>query len=188
MQTIQFRFLPAFIAIIITLFFVNPLNAGKSKSFHDFKVVDIYGDSYDLAQLKGKKVLVVNTASKCGLTPQYEGLEELYRTYSSENFIVIGFPANNFMNQEPGTEDEIITFCEENYGVTFPMMSKISVKGNDMHPLYQWLTQKDENGVMDSDVAWNFQKYLIDEEGNLVKYFPPRHNPLSEEIVSWIKQ
>lgn len=174
--------------ILISLFFISqPIMANHHKTLHDFKVQDIYGDEFDLSHLKGKKVMVVNTASKCGLTPQFESLEKLYRTYSSENFVIIGFPANNFMNQEPGTNEDIIAFCEENYGVTFPMMSKISVKGDDIHPLYQWLTQKEKNGVSDSEVAWNFQKYLIDEEGNLVKYFSPRHDPLSEEIVSWIR-
>ena len=177
-----------YFVILISLFIISqPIKANHHKTLHDFKVKDIYGDEFDLSQLKGKKVMVVNTASKCGLTPQFESLEKLYRTYSSENFVIIGFPANNFMNQEPGTNEEIITFCEENYGVTFPMMSKISVKGDDMHPLYQWLTQKEKNGVSDSEVAWNFQKYLIDEEGNLVKYFSPRQDPLSEEIVSWIR-
>lgn len=174
--------------ILFSLIFISQnIIAQDHKSFHDFKVKDIYGDELDLSHFKGKKVLVVNTASKCGLTPQFESLEKLYRTYSSENFVIIGFPANNFMNQEPGSNEEIITFCEENYGVTFPMMSKISVKGDDIHPLYQWLTQKDMNGVTDSEVAWNFQKYLIDEEGNLVKYFSPRQDPLSEEITSWIE-
>ena len=167
---------------------IQPAMADHHKTLHDFTVQDIYGDDFDLSQLKGKKVMVVNTASKCGLTPQYESLEKLYRTYSSENFVVIGFPANNFMNQEPGTNEEIITFCEENYGVTFPMMSKISVKGDDIHPLYQWLTNKDQNGVMDSEIAWNFQKYLIDEQGRLVKYFSPRHDPMAEEILNWIRE
>jgi len=158
----------------------------KSITLHSFVVEDIFGDEYNLADLKGKKVMIVNTASKCGLTPQFEALEKLYQDYSGQDFIIIGFPANNFANQEPGTNEEIATFCQVNYGVTFPMMSKISVKGDDIHPLYQWLTQQSKNGVMDSEVTWNFQKYLIDEEGNLVKYFAPRHDPLSEEITGWI--
>ncbi len=162
------------------------LNANDMKSFHDFTVMDIYGDPYDLSQLEGKKVMVVNTASKCGLTPQYEKLEKLYKDYADKNFVIIGFPANNFMNQEPGSNEEIAEFCQANYGVTFPMMSKISVKGDDVHPLYQWLTEKDKNGVIDSDVSWNFQKYLINEKGELEKYFEPRKDPLSDEIVSWI--
>ena len=162
------------------------LKASNSITLHDFVVEDIYGDEFHFSDLKGKRVMIVNTASKCGLTPQYESLEKLYREYAERNFVIVGFPANNFMNQEPGTNEDIITFCEENYGVTFPMMSKISVKGEDMHPLYQWLTQKEKNGNMDSEVSWNFQKYLINEKGELVAMFSPRHDPLSEEIVSFI--
>ncbi len=178
----------AFMFFMNLSLFSNQSTALPNKTFHDFVVTDIYGDSFDLSQLKGIKVMVVNTASECGLTPQYESLEKLYREYADQNFVVIGFPANNFGNQEPGTEEEIITFCEANYGVTFPMMSKISVKGDDIHPLYAWLTQKNKNEVIDSEVSWNFQKYLIDEQGQLVKFFPPRHDPLDEEIVSWISK
>lgn len=156
-------------------------------SFYDFKVKDIEGGDFDLSTLKGKKVLVVNTASKCGFTPQYEQLQELYETYGADDFVIIGFPANNFMKQEPGSDDEIAEFCQKNYGVTFPMMSKISVKGDDMHPLYQWLTQKNKNGVLDSKVQWNFQKYLIDEQGNLVEMVNPKVKPDDEKIVAWIK-
>jgi glutathione peroxidase len=132
-------------------------------------------------------VLVVNTASKCGFTPQYEGLEKLYETYGGDKFTIIGFPANNFANQEPGTDKEIATFCEKNYGVSFPMMSKISVKGDDMAPLYQWLTSKNKNGVKDSEVKWNFQKYLIDEDGQLVDVLLSKVKPDDPVIVEWIK-
>lgn len=156
------------------------------KSFHDFTVKDINGNDYPLSNLKGKKVLVVNTASKCGLTPQYEGLQELYEKYGGDNFEIIGFPANNFAKQEPGTNEEIAEFCSVNYGVTFPMMSKISVKGDDQHPLYKWLTTKSENGVEDSNVSWNFQKYMINEEGQLIGHFQPRTKPDHEDLVSWI--
>jgi glutathione peroxidase len=155
-------------------------------SFYDFTVKDIDGEDYSLSQLKGKKVLVVNTASKCGLTPQYEGLEDLYEKYGGDDFIIIGFPANNFAKQEPGTNEEIATFCSKNYGVTFPMMSKISVKGDDQHPLYKWLTSKSDNGVEDSKVAWNFQKYMINEEGQLVGHFAPTTKPDNDKLVSWI--
>lgn len=157
------------------------------KSFHDFTVKDIEGNTFDLSNLKGKKVLVVNTASKCGLTPQYEQLQKVYDLYGDDKFTIIGFPANNFNEQEPGTNEEIALFCERNYGVTFPIMSKISVKGNDKHPLYQWLTEKSKNGVMDSEVGWNFQKYLIDEDGNLVKMIEPKIKPDDEQILSWIR-
>jgi len=160
---------------------------GQAKSFYDFKVKTIDGVDYDLSQLKGKKVLVVNTASKCGLTPQYADLQKLYETYGGKDFIIIGFPANNFLGQEPGNNSEIKSFCSANYGVTFPMMEKISVKGKDIHPLYKWLTNKSENGVLDADVSWNFQKFMIDEKGKLVDYASPREKPLSDKIVNWIK-
>jgi len=157
-----------------------------SKTLHDFTVKDINGKSFDLASLKGKKVLVVNVASKCGLTPQYEDLQTLYERYRDRNFVVIGFPANNFNGQEPGTNKEIKEFCTANYGVTFPMMDKISVRGDDQAPLYKWLTHKSENGVKDQEVTWNFQKYLVDEQGRLVDVVLPRESPLSDKIVKWI--
>ncbi len=158
------------------------------KSFHDFTVTDIQGNEFELSQLKGKKVLVVNTASKCGLTPQYEDLERLYQEYGDENFMIIGFPSNDFANQEPGSNEEIAAFCSLNYGVTFPMMSKVAVKGDEKHPLYQWLTEKEKNGLEDSKISWNFQKYMIDEEGSLVGHVPPRKKPYSSEILSWLEK
>lgn len=179
--------------VIVALMLFTGINAADLRgntpvTLHDFVVEDIYGDEFRFSDLKGKRVMIVNTASKCGLTPQFEALEKLYRKYGEQNFVIVGFPANNFMNQEPGTNEEIIAFCEENYGVTFPMMSKISVKGDDIHPLYQWLTQKEKNGNLDSEVAWNFQKYLINEKGELVAMFSPRHDPLSEEIIGFITE
>lgn len=162
--------------------------AQSSKSFYDFTVNTIAGEAFNLSQLKGQKVLVVNTASKCGLTPQYAELQELYETYGDEDFTIIGFPANNFMNQEPGSNDEIADFCETNYGVTFLMMEKVSVKGKDIHPLYQWLTQKSQNGKMDAEVSWNFQKFMIDENGQLFDVATPREKPMSDKIVSWITE
>jgi len=174
----------------ITLIFSMMILAGAlfaQQSFYDFKVKDIDGNDFDLSTLKGKKVLVVNTASKCGNTPQYEQLQGLYEEYGNKGFAIIGFPANNFGKQEPGSNEEIEEFCTKNYGVTFQMMSKISVKGDDIDPLYQWLTSKSKNGVLDSEVSWNFQKYLIDEKGKLVKMVAPRVKPNDEQIVSWIK-
>jgi len=156
------------------------------QSFYDYTVLDIHGDEYDLAQLQGKKVLVVNTASKCGFTPQYEDLENLYETYGGEDFIILAFPSNDFANREPGTNEEIAGFCSSKYHITFPVMARISVKGEDMHPLYRWLTQASENGVEESRVAWNFQKYMIDEGGTLVGHVPPIKKPDCAEIVSWI--
>lgn len=175
------------VTVILSLIMITAIAFGQ-QSFYDFKVKDIDGKEFNLSSLKGKKVLVVNTASKCGLTPQYKQLQELYQLYGGNKFTIIGFPANNFMKQEPGTDSEIAEFCEKNYGVTFPMMSKISVKGDDIHPLYQWLTQKSKNGVLDSEVKWNFQKYLIDEKGNLVEMVEPKTKPDDEKIVSWIKK
>ncbi len=154
----------------------------------EFKVQTITGELFDLQKLKGKKVMIVNTASKCGLTPQYEKLEALYQKYRNKNFVIIGFPANDFFSQEPGTNDEIATFCKQNYGVSFPMMEKISVKGDDMAPLYQFLTQKSKNGVADSKVAWNFQKYLIDENGYIQYSIPPRTEPEAKIIIDWIEK
>lgn len=163
------------------------VTAFSQGNFHDFVVKDINGKDYKFSQLKGKKVIVVNTASKCGFTPQYEDLEKLYKEFGGKDFVIIGFPANNFLHQEPGTDKEIKEFCTLNYGVSFPMMSKISVKGNDMHPLYQWLTQKDLNGVEDSKVSWNFQKYLIGKDGKLEKVISPKTKPYDTEILDWIK-
>lgn len=159
----------------------------STQSIYDFKVETITGDTLDLATLKGKKVLIVNTASKCGLTPQFEGLEKLYQEYKDQNFIIIGFPSNDFMSQDPGTNEEIAQFCQLNYGVTFPMMSKIVVKGDGQHPLYQYLTKKSQNGFDDFDVQWNFQKFLINENGTIDKVIGPRVSPDDAEIITWIK-
>ena len=156
------------------------------QTVHQFTMETLEGDQFDFSSLKGKKIMVVNTASKCGLTPQYNGLQTLYEQYGSEKFVIVGFPANNFMKQEPGTNEEIVAFCERNYGVSFPMMAKIDVKGNDIHPIYSFLTQKEKNGVMDSKVTWNFQKYLINEDGVLEKVISPRTSPVDEEVIDWI--
>lgn len=166
--------------------FTNPKSENMTQSIHQFKVQDIEGNTFDFASLKGKKIMVVNTASKCGLTPQYEQLEEVYSAYKDSNFVIIGFPANDFMSQEPGTNEEIVEFCTKNYGVSFPMMSKISVKGKDMHEVYKFLTEKAKNGLEDNEVQWNFQKYLLDENGILVKVISPRVLPNDSEIINWI--
>lgn len=159
----------------------------NKKSFYDFKVTDIDGNPFDLVTLIGKKVLVVNTASKCGYTPQYTQLEELYKKYGGDKFAIIAFPENNFLYQEPGSNAEIKLFCTTKYGVTFPVMAKISVKGKNIDPLYQWLTTKEENGVMDAPVKWNFQKFMIDENGKLVDMAPPKELPNSDRIIKWIE-
>jgi glutathione peroxidase len=163
------------------------LMQAQNRTLYDFTVKTIDGDDFPLSKLKGQKVLIVNVASKCGLTPQYEQLQALYEKYRDRNFVIVGFPANNFGRQEPGTNEEIKTFCTLNYGVTFPMMQKISVKGKDIAPLYKWLTRKSENGKEDAEVTWNFQKFLIDENGTLVKSIPPKTAPLSDDIISWIE-
>lgn len=155
-------------------------------NFHNFTVETIDGKEISLEQFKGKKVLVVNVASKCGFTSQYEGLQKLYEEYGGDNFTIIGFPANNFLRQEPGSNEEIKEFCSINYGVTFPMMAKISVKGKDIHPLYAWLTKKENNGVLDAGVSWNFQKFMIDENGNLIDYASPKTKPYADKIINWI--
>ena len=159
----------------------------QKQNIYQFKVTDLYGNPFDFSTLKGKKIMIVNTASECGLTPQYRDLEAIYEKYKDQNFVIVGFPANNFGAQEPGSDSEIATFCKKNYGVTFPMMSKISVKGNDMHDVYQFLTKKSRNGLQDSEVSWNFQKYLIDENGELVKVIPPQTLPTDREIILWIE-
>ncbi len=156
------------------------------ETIYQFKVTDLYGKIFDFSSLKGKKILIVNTASECGLTPQYKDLESIYEKYKDKNFVIVGFPANNFGAQEPGSNEQIAKFCEMNYGVTFPMMSKISVKGADKHEVYQFLTQKSKNGLQDSEVEWNFQKYLINENGELVKVLSPRVLPTDTAIVGWI--
>jgi glutathione peroxidase len=160
----------------------------QHKSFYDFTVQTIDGKPLSLSEFKGKKVLVVNVASKCGLTPQYKQLQELYDKYGKSNFVIIGFPANNFAQQEPGSNEEIQEFCSLNYGVTFPMMAKISVKGDDIAPLYGWLTRKSENGKQDAEVTWNFQKFLIDENGNWAGVFEPKTLPTAPEIVRRIEK
>ena len=176
------------LSILITIIAMTTIaSAQEKKTFYDFTVTTIDGKTFDLSTLKGKKVLVVNTASKCGNTPQYAQLEELYKKYGGDKFAIIGFPANNFGAQEPGTNEEIKQFCSLNYGVTFQMMSKISVKGKDIAPLYKWLTSKDENGVLDAPVKWNFQKFMIDENGKIAGMVPPGEKPDSEIIINWIE-
>lgn len=158
---------------------VNP----ATTSIYDFKLRTLEGKETSLKEYKGKKMLLVNVASECGYTPQYKDLEALHEKFG-DKVVVIGFPANNFGGQEPGSPTEIRSFCTKNYGVKFPMMEKISVKGTDAHPLYKWLSNKAENGVCSDAPGWNFCKYLIDENGRIIKFFPSKVNPMSEEITS----
>ena len=172
-----------FLGMILSFAFTS---TEAQTSFYDLKTKTIDGKEFKFSELKGKKVMIVNTASKCGYTPQYEDLEKLYQAYKDKNFVIIGFPANNFGHQEPGTNEEIKEFCTKNYGVSFPIMEKISVKGDDMDPIYKWLTEKALNGKMDSSVRWNFQKYLIDENGNLVEMVDSKVKPMDDKIVNWV--
>ncbi len=164
-----------------------PPKGDVPKSIYDFKVEALTGGTIDFAKFKGKKILIVNTASKCGNTPQYKDLEALYEKYKGK-LVIVGFPANNFGAQEPGTNGEISEFCQKNYGVSFPMAAKISVKGDDMAAIYQWLTDKQYNGVESSSVKWNFQKYLINEKGEYVQFFSPKTQPMDESIIAAINK
>lgn len=162
---------------------MEPTTINNQQSIYDFKVEGLEGGTIDFATFKGKKILIVNTASECGYTPQYKELQSLYEQYK-EKLVIVGFPANNFGGQEPGSAAQIKAFCEKNYGVTFPMAAKVSVKGSDMAPLYKWLTSKEANGVLEAEIGWNFNKFLIDEKGHMVAYFPSKIKPMGEEITS----
>lgn len=168
-----------FITVLFTVWIMTASN------IYDFKVSSLDGNAIDFSKYKGKNILIVNTASQCGYTKQYADLEKLYEQYKG-NLVIIGFPANNFGGQEPGTNKEIKEFCSKNYGVTFPMAEKISVKGEDIHPLFQYLTSKEKNGQMNADIKWNFTKFLINKEGKLVAVFPSSVNPMSEEITKYL--
>lgn len=174
----------AIIVLLLTTF--THITMAQNTTFFDFEVTDIHGERLSLSEFKGRKVLVVNTASECGYTGQYEDLQELYAQYGGEDFVVIGFPANNFGGQEPGSNAEIAQFCSSKFAVTFPMMAKISVKGSDVHPVYKWLSNKSENGVDDAAPRWNFHKYLIDAEGRWVASYPSSVKPQDERIINWI--
>jgi glutathione peroxidase len=172
--------------ILATLLILAASVMGNAQSIHSFKVKGIDGKQIDFASFKGKKILVVNTASKCGYTPQYEALEKVYEQYK-DKLVIIGFPCNQFGGQEPGTNEEIVSFCKKNYGVTFPLADKIDVKGDKIAPIYQWLTQKSKNGVVDATISWNFNKFLLDEKGNMIAYYPSNITPDSQEILSRLK-
>ena len=160
--------------------------AQTPKSIHSFKVESLDGKTIDFSKFKGKKILIVNTASECGFTPQYEDLEKLYETYKNK-LVVVGFPANNFGGQEPGNNQEIATFCKKNYGVTFPMAAKVSVKGNDTAPIFKFLTDKKLNGVKNTTILWNFTKFLLNEKGELIDTFISTTKPTSDSITKYLK-
>ncbi|MGY6562976.1 MAG: glutathione peroxidase [Luteibaculaceae bacterium] len=157
-------------------------------NFFDFKIKTINGDLLDFSKLKGNKILVVNTASECGLTPQYAQLQELYENYKSQGLQILAFPCNDFGGQEPGSAETIKEFCTLNYGVTFPIMEKVAVKGSKIHPVYAWLTQKETNGVENVEITWNFQKFLINPDGTYKAFLPPTESPFSETILQWLNQ
>ncbi|MEY4049502.1 MAG: hypothetical protein RL262_336 [Bacteroidota bacterium] len=168
------------ILLMATVFTTN------AQSIHSFTVKSIDGKNLNLASFKGKKILIVNTASKCGYTPQYEGLEKVYEQYK-DKLVILGFPCNQFGGQEPGTNEEIVDFCKKNYGVSFPLADKIDVKGSNIAPIYQWLTTKSKNGILDASISWNFNKFLIDENGKMIAYFPSNVKPDSDAILSYLK-
>ncbi len=172
--------------ILILLIFILPGSLLAQKSIYSYTVKDINGKDFPMSKLKGKKIMIVNVASKCGFTPQYKELERIYKKYKKDNFIIIGFPANNFKAQEPGTNKEIKKFCTLNYGVDFPMMAKISVKGQNMADIYKWLTEKKLNGKKNSEVKWNFQKYLIGTDGKIDFVINPWVKPDNKKIIKWI--
>jgi len=189
MKKILFKLFSGIFISVITFFsfssFRNPpKNSSNNKqSIYDFKLKTLDGEEITLAKFKDKKLLLINVASECGFTPQYKNLQALHEQYG-DKVVLIGFPANNFGAQEPGNSAQIKEFCTKNYGVTFQMMEKISVKGSDMHPLYQWLSSKELNGTCNDAPNWNFCKYLIDEKGNIIKFFPSKVDPLSKDITS----
>jgi glutathione peroxidase len=170
-----------------TLASVKPVGANPT-SVYDFTMKSIDGQKVNLADFRGKVVLIVNVASRCGFTPQYEGLEKIYNKYNAQGFVILGFPANNFMSQEPGTDEEIKTFCSAKYNVTFPMFSKISVKGSDIHPLYKFLTDKSSDPEFAGDIKWNFNKFLVDKNGKIVARFDSQVKPDSVEIMGAIEK
>ena len=171
---------------IISFVMLSAFTLPGGPSIHSFKVKSIDGKTIDFSSFKDKKILVVNTASKCGYTPQYEALQKVYEAHK-DKLVIVGFPANNFGGQEPGSDSEIQDFCKARFGVSFPMASKVSVKGSDMAPIYKWLTAKAENGVLDAEVGWNFGKFLLDENGKLIAYYPSKVKPDSEEILKYVK-
>lgn len=175
--------------LIVIIFLMCAIQGfGQVKTLYDFKATTIDGQIFDFASLKGKKVLIVNTASECTLTPQFKKLQELYEEYGGEDFEIIGFPCNDFGKQEPADNETIYDLCTKKYGVSFLMMEKISIKGDDEHPIYKWLTNSAENGTLDAKVTWNFQKFLIDKNGEVVDFVPPIISPKSRRIIEWLNE
>jgi glutathione peroxidase len=181
-----FAFLGLFLSTVCSA--INMAAKPVAKSIYNFEVKDIEGKPVKLEIFKGKVLMIANVASKCGFTPQYAGLEKLYKKFNDRGFVVLGFPANNFRNQEPGTNTEIMRFCKSNYGVTFPMFAKISVAGVDKHPLYIFLTEKTTNPEFSGEIRWNFDKFLIDRSGKIIARFDPSEKPEDEKIMRAVEK
>ncbi|HBY18935.1 MAG TPA: glutathione peroxidase [Candidatus Marinimicrobia bacterium] len=173
---------------LMILIMTGGLIAMDEMNVYSFEVKTASGDVYPLDQFRGKVLMIVNVASKCGFTPQYEDLQKLYENYKDKGLVILGFPANNFMNQEPGSNEEIQEFCQVNYGVTFPVLAKISVKGRDIHPLYAWLTDKKIHPETGGSIGWNFTKFLIDTDGKVSARYASRVNPRSDEVIQKIER
>ena len=181
---------PKIALLLITLLFLLIQSIGaqeKYKTFYDFSAKNIDGELIDFSVFKGKKVLLVNTASECTLTPQYKKLQELYEEYGGDDFEIVAFPCNDFGNQEPGTNEDIKKFCEQ-YPISFTIMGKISIKGDDEEPVYKWLTNSAENGTLDAKVLWNFQKFMIDTTGQVVDFVGPAGRVFSQKIINWLNE
>ena len=163
-----------------------PAAEAATKTIYDFSIKSIDGGTIDFSKYKGKMIMIVNTASKCGFTPQYEGLEKLYQEHK-DNLVIIGFPSADFADQEYHEDNDIFTFCKKNYGVTFPLTTRVDVKGNNITPIYKYLCSKSENGVLDASISWNFNKFIIDENGKLLAHFDSKVTPESGEIAKYLK-
>jgi glutathione peroxidase len=181
MNTIKFFLLIFAIMLSFSVF-------AQHKTLFDFKAKTIDGDEFDFSSLKGKKVLIVNTATKCSLSPQLKRLQEIYEEYGGDDFEILAFPSNDFGNQEPGTNEDIKEVCFNKYGITFQLMEKVKIKGDDCHPLYHWLTTSEENGSLQARVTWNFQKFLIDKNGEVVDALSPIASPKSNRIIEWLME
>ncbi len=173
--------------ILLFLILISLPVFAQHKTLYDFKATTIDGKEFDFSTLKGKKVLIVNTASECTLTPQFKKLQELYEEYGGDDFEIIGFPCNDFGKQDPGENEQIYEFCTSKYNVSFPMMAKISIK-DDIAPIYRWLTSSEENGTLDAKVMWNFQKFMVDREGNVEDFIPPFQGPKNKRIIEWLQE
>lgn len=174
--------------VLFAVLLISPQINAQTKNLYDFSATTIEGEDFDFSTLKGKKVLIVNTASKCSLAPQFKKLQELYEEYGGDNFEIIAFPCNDFGKREPEGNKAIHDICTDKYGISFQMMAKISIKGDHPHPIYKWLTTSEENGTLDAKVTWNFQKFLVDENGNVEDVVPPLKGPASNRIIDWLNE